>query len=173
MAITADDTYLAICKPGPGVYPLGYVPHNHHFLWFAATMEGSSEIARAAAAHTGERTSDPQLMRTPGFEAMQNFSLTPLYAAVRFGRWDEVTAMPKPADDVPYMQAMWNYGQAMAAVSQGRIDDAKKFHEALVPATKNPGHREDAGLGPLLADRRRAGRRALRRRGDRARGEEL
>ncbi|HKY00257.1 MAG TPA: tetratricopeptide repeat protein [Steroidobacteraceae bacterium] len=137
-AIVADDTYLAICKPGPGVYPLGYVPHNHHFLWFAATMEGASEIARSAAAHTGERTSDPKLMRTPGFEAMQNFSLTPFYADVRFGRWDAVTAAPKPADDVPYMQAMWNYGQAMAAVAQGRIDDAKKFHEALVPATENP-----------------------------------
>ena len=137
-AIVADDTYLAICKPGPGVYPLGYVPHNHHFLWFAATMEGASEIARAAAAHTGERTSDPKLMRTPGFEAMQNFSLSPLYADVRFGRWDAVTAMPKPPDDVPYMQAMWNYAQAMAAVAQGRIEDAKKFHEALVPATKNP-----------------------------------
>ncbi|HKX59735.1 MAG TPA: tetratricopeptide repeat protein [Steroidobacteraceae bacterium] len=137
-AIVADDTYLAICKPGPGVYPLGYVPHNHHFLWFAATMEGASEIARSAAAHTGERTSDPKLMRTPGFEAMQNFSLTPFYADVRFGRWDAVTATPKPADDVPYMQAMWNYGQAMAAVAQGRIEDAKKFHEALVPATENP-----------------------------------
>ena len=100
-------------------------------------MEGASDIARAAASHTGERTSDPKLMRTPGFEAMQNFSLTPLYAAVRFGKWDEVTAMPKPADDVPYMQAMWNYGQAMAAVAQKRLDDAKKFHEALVPATTN------------------------------------
>jgi predicted Zn-dependent protease len=33
---------------------------------------------------------------------------------------------------------MWNYGQAMAAVAQGRIADAKKFHEALVPATENP-----------------------------------
>ncbi len=137
-AIGADDAYLAICKPGPGVYPLGYVPHNHHFLWFAATMEGASEIARAAAAHTGERTSDPKLMRTPGFGAMQNFSLTPLYAAVRFGHWDDVLAMPKPADDVPYMQAMWNYGQAMAAAAQGRVDEAKKFHEAMVPATTNP-----------------------------------
>jgi tetratricopeptide (TPR) repeat protein len=137
-AIVADDSYLAVCKPGPGVYPLGYVPHNHHFLWFAATMEGSSEIARAAAAHTGERTSDPQLMRSPGFEAMQNFSLTPLFADVRFGRWDAVTAMPKPADDLPYMQAMWHYGQAMAAVAQGRLDDAKKHHEALVPAAKDP-----------------------------------
>ncbi len=137
-AIVADDSYLAICKPGPGVYPLGYVPHNHHFLWFAATMEGAGEIARVAAVHTGERTSDPQLMRTPGFEAMQNFSLTPLFAAVRFGRWDEITAMAKPGDDVPYMQAMWNYAQAMAAVSQGRLDDAKAYHAALVPATSDP-----------------------------------
>jgi predicted Zn-dependent protease len=77
-------------------------------------------------------------MRTPGFEAMQNFSLTPLFAAVRFGRWDEVTAMPKPADDVPYMQAMWNYAQAMAAVGEGRLDDAKAFHAALVPAASDP-----------------------------------
>lgn len=137
-AIVADDTYLAVCKPGPGVYPLGYVPHNHHFLWFAATMEGASEIARSAAAHTGERTSDPKLMRAPGFEAMQNFSLTPYYAAVRFGRWDDVTATPKPADDVPFMQAMWNYGQAMAAVGQGRLDDAKAFHAALAPAAADP-----------------------------------
>ncbi len=137
-AIGADDAYLAICKPGPGVYPLGYVPHNHHFLWFAATMEGASEVALAAAAHTGERTSDPKLMRSPGFEAMQNFSLSPLYADVRFGRWQQVVDTPKPADDLPYMQAMWNYAQGMAAVRQGRIEDAKRFHEALVPATTNP-----------------------------------
>jgi tetratricopeptide (TPR) repeat protein len=137
-AIVADDNYLAICKPGPGVYPLGYVPHNHHFLWFAATMEGASEIALAAAAKTGERTSDPQLMRTPGFEAMQNFALTPLLADVRFGRWQQVVATPKPADDLPYMQAMWNYAQGMAAVRQGRVDDAKRHHEALLKATTDP-----------------------------------
>jgi len=138
LAIAADDTYLAICKPGPGVYPLGYVPHNHHFLWFAATMEGASQIATSAARTTGEKTSDPDLMRTPGFEAMQNFALTPLFADVRFGNWDKVVAMPKPADDLPYMQAMWNYAQGMAAVRQGRMEDAKRFHAALVSATTNP-----------------------------------
>lgn len=137
-AIGADDAYLAICKPGPGVYPLGYVPHNHHFLWFAATMEGASAIALEAARATGDKTGNPDLMRMPGFEAMQNFVMTPYFAAVRFGRWNDVVATPKPADDLPYMQAIWNYGQAMAAVAQGRIDDARAFHAALVPAATNP-----------------------------------
>ncbi len=109
-------------------------------------------------------------MRTPGFEAMQNYSLTPLVRRRAFrplatGRCDT----PKPADDLPYMQAMWNYAQGMAAARQGRIDDAKRFHEALVPATTNPDDREDDGLGSLLADRRRADRRALRGRRNRAR----
>ncbi len=137
-AIVADDTYLAICKPGPGVYPLGYVPHNHHFLWFAATMEGASAIAIDAARTTGEKTSDPQLMRMPGFEAMQNFALTPLLADVRFGRWEQVAATPKPADDLPYMVAMWHYAQGMAAVRQGRTEDARTHHEALKLAAVDP-----------------------------------
>ena len=137
-AIAADDNYLAICKPGPGVYPLGYVPHNHHFLWFAATMEGASQVALDAARTTGEKTSDPELLRTPGFEAMQNFALTQLFARVRFARWDEVVATPRPDDDLPYMQAIWNYAQGMAALGQGRSEDARKFHAALVPATTSP-----------------------------------
>jgi tetratricopeptide (TPR) repeat protein len=137
-AILADDNYLAICKPGPGVYPLGYVPHNHHFLWFAATMEGASAVALDAARATEARTSDPQLMRTPGFEVMQNFALTPLFADVRFGRWEQVVAMPKPADDLPYMQAMWHYAQGMAAVHQGRAAEAKPHHDALLKAATDP-----------------------------------
>jgi tetratricopeptide (TPR) repeat protein len=137
-AIVADDDYLAICKPGPGVYPLGYVPHNHHFLWFAATMEGASAIAINAARTTGEKTSDPQLMRTPGFDAMQNFALAPLFADVRFGRWQQVVEAPKPADDLPYMQAIWHYAQGMAAARQGRVDEARTHHQALQKAATAP-----------------------------------
>jgi tetratricopeptide (TPR) repeat protein len=137
-AIVADDSYLAICKPGPGVYPLGYVPHNHHFLWFAATMEGASAIALDAARTTGEKTSNLELMRMPGFEAMQNFASTPLLAEVRFERWEQVAALPKPADDLPYMVALWDYAQGMAAARQGRNDEAKLHHEALVKAAADP-----------------------------------
>jgi len=137
-AIGADDNYLAICKPGPGVYPLGYVPHNHHFLWFAATMEGASALALDAARTTGERTSNPELMRMPGMEAMQNFASTPLLADVRFERWEQVVAAPKPADDLPYMIALWHYAQGMAAARQGRLDEAKAHHAALQQAAADP-----------------------------------
>lgn len=137
-AIESDNAYLAACRPGPGVYPLGYVPHNHHFLWFAATMSGDRETALDAAESTWERTSDPELMRAPGFEAMQDFALTPLFARVRFGLWDELTEMPRPADDLPYMIAMWDYGQGMAAVRAGRMDDAAAHHAAVAAAATDP-----------------------------------
>jgi tetratricopeptide (TPR) repeat protein len=134
-AIAADDAYLAACRPQPGVYPLGYVPHNHHFLWFAATMSGQRGTALAAAGATEERTSDPELMRAPGFEAMQFFSLTPLFADVRFGRWEEIAATPAPAADLPYQVAMWHYAQGMAALRQDRLAEARKHHAALAKAT--------------------------------------
>ena len=137
-AIEADNAYLAACRPGPGIYPLGYVPHNHHFLWFAATMSLEHEVAMEAAESTHERTSDPDLMRTPGFEAMQNFALTPLFARVRFGRWDEVRETPKPAGDLPYMVAMWEYAQGLAALRDGDVEKAVSHHARLAEFAKSP-----------------------------------
>lgn len=137
-AIEADNSYLAACRPGPGVYPLGYVPHNHHFLWFAATMTGNRKIALAAAESTSERTSDPQLMRMAGMEAMQNFAVTPLFAQVRFGQWQAILQTPEPAADLPYMQAIWHYAQGMAALRTGRSADAKAHHSALLALVTEP-----------------------------------
>lgn len=138
-AIAADDTYLELCGGNAqGLYPLGYVPHNHHFLWFAASMEGAGEIARAAARHTAERTNLPQLMRTPGYEGLQHYWLTPWFDNVRFGRWDEIATAANPAEDLPYVTAIWHYAQAMAAVRQGRRDDANRHHEALARLAADP-----------------------------------
>src|SRR6056297_2434878 len=137
-AIEADNAYLAACRPGPGIYPLGYVPHNHHFLWFAATMAGEQQVAMEAAASTRERTSDPDLMRTPGFEPMQSFALTPLFARVRFGRWDELLATPKPADDLPYMVAMWDYGRGLAELRTGDVEAATAHHARLAEFARSP-----------------------------------
>lgn len=138
-AIEADDAYLALCRGNAqGVYPLGYVPHNHHFLWFAASMEGSGAVARAAALATAERTDLPELMRTPGFEGLQHYWMTPWFDRVRFGRWDEIAGVENPAPDLPYVTAIWHYAQAMAAIRQGRLDAADTHLAALRPLAVDP-----------------------------------
>lgn len=138
-AVEADDAYLALCRGNTqGVYPLGYVPHNHHFLWFAASMEGNGAVARAAADATAERTDLQALMREPGFAGLQHYWLTPWFDRVRFGRWDDIVDAPNPAPDLPYATAIWHYAQGMAAVRQGRSDAAYQHLAALRPLAADP-----------------------------------
>jgi tetratricopeptide (TPR) repeat protein len=138
-AIAADNTYLATCGPNvKGVYPLGYVPHNPHFLWFAASMEGASKIAQDAARKTAQRVNLPDLMRQPGYAGLQHYWMTPWFDNVRFGRWDEIRAAPNPAPDLPYVTAIWSYAQAMAAIRQNRMEDANRQYAALAKLAADP-----------------------------------
>ncbi|HRP72191.1 MAG TPA: hypothetical protein PK743_06110 [Luteimonas sp.] len=138
-AIEADDAYLALCRGNTqGVYPLGYVPHNHHFLWFASSMEGNGAVAKASALTTAERTNLPELMREPGFAGLQHYWMTPWFDRVRFGRWDEIAGAANPAPDLPYVTTIWHYAQAMAAVRQQRLDDADEHLAALRPLAADP-----------------------------------
>lgn len=138
-AVEADDAYLALCRGNTqGVYPLGYVPHNHHFLWFAASMEGNGAVAKGAADTTAERTNLQELMREPGFAGLQHYWLTPWFDRVRFGRWDDIVAADNPAPDLPYVTAIWHYAQGMAAIRQGRGDAADEHLAALRPLAADP-----------------------------------
>ncbi len=139
VAIAADNDYLATCgRNAKGVYPLGYVPHNPHFLWFAASMEGASKIAQDAASKTAQRVNLPDLMRQPGFASLQHYWMTPWFDDVRFGRWEEIRSTPNPAADLPYVTAIWNYAQAMAAIRQNRLDDAKRHYAELAKLAADP-----------------------------------
>jgi tetratricopeptide (TPR) repeat protein len=137
-AVAADDIYLAACRPAPGTYPLGYVPHNHHFLWWAASMEGASAKALAAAEETRRRANYPDLVKQPGFEFLQDFWATPIKAQVQFGRWDALLASPKPTDDLPYAAAVWQFGQGMARVRKGHFGRAQDHLDALAAAAADP-----------------------------------
>lgn len=139
IAIKADDAYLAICRGNvQGVYPLGYVPHNHHFLWFASSMEGSSAVAKVAADQTADRTNLTDLMRQPGFAGLQHYWMTPWFYRVRFGRWEDIRSQPNPAPDLAYVTAIWNYAQGMASVRGRRLDEADRYLAALTPIAEDP-----------------------------------
>ena len=117
----ADQSYITQCNV-QGFYPLAYHPHNWHFVWAAATFEGNQESALMGAEKVqhlmhGSRADDPALG-----PMVQHFALTPLYAEVRFGLWDQVLAAAPPAG--AYSQAIWHYARGFAYAARNDIPRA-------------------------------------------------
>ena len=105
-----DKAYMEAAKP-EGVYVMMYVPHNVHFLWAAASMEGRSADAIAAARDLVTQL-DPEMMRA--MPMLEYFAPTLSFALVRFGHWDEVLEVPAPPADLAYSTAMWSYARGVA-----------------------------------------------------------
>jgi tetratricopeptide (TPR) repeat protein len=135
-AIAADDAYLTQCH-AQGLYPIGYVPHNHHFLWFAASMQGRGARAIEAAQEVSRRV-DPDKLREPGYGTLQHYYVLPLYAMTRFGRWTDILAQPKPAPDLRYPVGVWRYARGMALTRMGRIEAANLELGALRRLAADP-----------------------------------
>lgn len=116
-AAEADEDYIAQCN-AQGLYPAAYYPHNVHFLWYAAMMEGRKQLALDSATKLTARV--PQEMAKV-MGPLQSYLAVPVYTYVRFGMWDELLALPEPAHDLPFLQAMHLYGQGMAQAALGEI----------------------------------------------------
>lgn len=138
-AIEADRRYRKQVK-AQGVYELAFVPHNHHFLWATATFEGRSELALEAA-RTMAAMVDTARMREPGLTTLQHYWITPLYALVRFGRWEEVLARPEPAEDLVYPRGVWHYARGMALARRGALEKARDELAALRALLDEPALR--------------------------------
>ena len=123
-AVKSDEEYINQCNQ-QGFYPLSYYPHNYHFLWATATLEGDSKTAIDAAIKTSQKPPD-SLMSVCGYETLQHFAAIPLYAFVTFGKWDAIVNYEKPKDDRPYIVAVWHYARAMAFIAANNIADAEK-----------------------------------------------
>jgi tetratricopeptide (TPR) repeat protein len=122
LAIEADNDYVTQCR-AQGIYPVAYVPHNHHFLWATATMEGRSADALDAARHTAQHV-DRSLIRDVQFGVLQHFSAIPYYALVRFGKWEEILREPAPDADLLYPTAVWHYARGIAYVRGKKLKEA-------------------------------------------------
>lgn len=123
-AIVADQAYLA--QSGTeGLYRIGYVPHNVHFLWAAATLAGRSATALDAADRLAAQIDEARLTE-PGYDIiLQDYWVTPILARVRFGRWEEILARPEPSEELLYPRAIDHYGRAIALARTGRLDAAR------------------------------------------------
>jgi len=120
--IAADNAYAARNQI-EGIYPLAYMPHNHHFLWFAALMTGQSKVATQAALRTAKV--DAKLMRQPDFAgALQHYYTIPIYTYIRFGKWDRILSTAAPAKDLKYPSGVWHYARGRAFAAKGQIKPA-------------------------------------------------
>lgn len=129
-AIHADETYIADQNPAMGMYTAGYYPHNYDFLAFASMMIGQSEESIASAEKVASLL--PQdLFGAPGMDFLQHWSVRPLFFKVRFERWDEILAAPKPADNLPHAVAMWHYARGRAFAANGKVEEAKQELAAM------------------------------------------
>src|SRR5215813_14490851 len=116
MAIAADEDYIAQCR-AQGLYPMAYYPHNLHFLWFAATMQGRSSVAIASARKTAATVSDSALAAIP---LLAGFRVVPWYALTRFGKWDEMLAEKAPPPANRFLTGTWAYARGLALLGKHR-----------------------------------------------------
>jgi tetratricopeptide (TPR) repeat protein len=123
-AVKSDEAYINQCNQ-QGFYPISYYPHNYHFLWATATLEGDSKTAIDAALKTSQTPPD-SLMEVCGYQTLQHFAAIPLYAYITFGKWDEILNYTRPQDERPYMFAVWHYARAMAFISKNNLAEAEK-----------------------------------------------
>lgn len=133
-AILADEDYISQCY-SQGLYPLGYYPHNIHFLWSAASLLGDSELAIDAAKKTAEKVPIGE-SKTQHF--LQNFSATPLLAYVRFGKWNEILTTPSPNDDIKHLKLIWHYARGIAFTRKNNIKEAKEELDAIKTLLEDP-----------------------------------
>jgi tetratricopeptide (TPR) repeat protein len=100
-------------------------------------MEGR----RARAVELADATrgfAHPEMWRDPAMGGMlQHFALTPLYTKVRFHLWDQVLAEPAPAEEVPFMRAIWHMARGLAYADANQLAEARRELAALAPIRQN------------------------------------
>lgn len=129
-AVHTDEMYIEDQRP-VGVYPLGYYPHNLHFLSFASTMAGRSALAIDAARKLGSKA-DLQVARQ--VPLVQSFVPFLDLTLVTFGRWDDVLQQPLPPSDLPYASTMAHYARGVAFAATGKWADAGTELDAVKQA---------------------------------------
>ena len=133
-AAAADEDYIAQCN-AQGLYRAAYYPHNLHFLWYAAMMEGQRGLALATAERLRERV-PVEVARAMG--AIQAYLPVRMFTFARFGMWDEALAEPPEADGLPYAAAMWHYGRGLAFAAKGDGESARAELAALEATRDSP-----------------------------------
>jgi tetratricopeptide (TPR) repeat protein len=120
-AMAADRRYLEL-RPRDGIYAL-YGAHNMHFLAYAAMFDGDSETALEGAREL-KRFLTPEIVASmpallDGFLGVEDHVL------VRFGRFEEILALPPVDEAFPLSRATRAYARGVAFAALGKAPEAE------------------------------------------------
>jgi tetratricopeptide (TPR) repeat protein len=139
-AAAVDEATLAWCGRR-GLYAATYYPHNLHFLYAAAASEGRGDLALSSARRLVAQINDEALGAFPGVE---EFTVMPTFALLRFGRFDAVLGEPAPAPALRYATGIRHYARGVAHARRGDAAAAGPELAALRSIAAEEGL---AGLG--------------------------
>jgi len=120
-AVAVDEAYIAREKPS-GLYPLGYYPHNVHFLMVSAQMAGDGPTAITAASKLSQLIPDAAARQ---FLLLQPIKAAPYFAQAQFSDAAAILALPDPGAEFPYLRSIWRYARGVALASKGRVAAAE------------------------------------------------
>ncbi|CAL9663766.1 hypothetical protein SUDANB176_07118 [Streptomyces sp. enrichment culture] len=144
LAVAADEKYLE--RAGAMNFYTLYRAHNHHFRIYGAMFAGQSEVALDAAARL-EAAIPEKLLRVqspPMADWLEGFLAMRVHVLIRFGRWDDILALPFPADPELHCvtTAMLHYARGVALSATGAVERAEAEREEFRAAVSRvPGSR--------------------------------
>ncbi|MGJ5816459.1 tetratricopeptide repeat protein [Paludibaculum fermentans] len=113
-AAQVDREYFA--RTGVQSGYLGYYLHNVHFIAYARGMQGRSQQA-ISAADLMLKESAPMVESMP--EMLDAFAPYAIFMRLRFQRWDELLALPKPHSKLLATTALWHWARALSFAGKG------------------------------------------------------
>jgi tetratricopeptide (TPR) repeat protein len=159
-AVHADKELLE--RPGGprgGLYASSYYPHNHHFLAFAASLMGNSQLAIDHAFKAAAGVDPAVASELAWVEAIKPIGY---WTLVTFGQWDRILAVAAPPAEQRFATGMAFYARGVAFAAKRRwaeanaaLDSVGRIASAFVAG--------DNKTALLIAERALAGEIDLRR----------
>ncbi|CAM5496271.1 hypothetical protein SVIOM342S_01822 [Streptomyces violaceorubidus] len=141
-AIAADEKYRA--RSGAMNFYTLYRAHNHHFRIYGAMFLGQYRVALDTAARL-EASVPEDLLRVespPMADWLEGFLAMRVHVLIRFGRWADILALPRPADPRLYCvtTAMLHYAPRRRR-SRPPAGSRRRRQNANCSARPSPGCR--------------------------------
>ena len=103
-----------------------------------ARFDDSMAVERSRSMRRVERPRRYANATPAQLPSAQGFLVVPYFAMIRFGRWDELLAEPRPTYDSPYIRGIVHFARGAALAGKGRLDEAQKELASLRQVIADP-----------------------------------